>query len=76
MPKQTQLPESAVFLIRNERGELVPRVPEILSYLRAKTERAKEKYQASDWELIWAMNVLTSELIMLAAVKDYLKEKR
>ena len=68
----SNIPESTVFYVRNERGELVGKMPEIKKYLWGKTERAREKYQATDWELIFWLNNIASELIARAATKDWL----
>jgi len=54
-------PESTQFLIRNERGELVATVPEILNYLREKVEWAREKFGVDDLQLLWCLGQLIAE---------------
>jgi len=57
-------PESTQFFVRNEAGELVATVPEILNYLREKVERAREKFGATDLDLLWCLEQLSSDIVM------------
>ena len=67
-------PESTQFLTRNERGELVATVPEILNYLREKVERAREK-GATDLDLLWCLEQLSSDIVMKIWILNGLKDR-